>query len=233
MKDLGKTMLDQVDNILNEVFTTSTLNKIREKINEASSGTPIAATSVLSSQDRTDLEHLYYKIKDSVDPKKYAMDFLQNKIIIQLARGLPGYDNTPNQDQIMTEEVDNSELLQQLNDITVFMIEKGANIEPLPKVRFVQDINEANNFFGKTAHYTPDDKVITLFTLGRHPKDIGRSFTHEMIHHIQNLEGRIGDGRIKTTNTNEDDFLQEIEDEAYLMGNRYFRNYTDSVTKGK
>lgn len=230
MKDLDKTMLDQVDTILNNVFTSDTLNRL---INEGSSGTPIAATSVLASKERTELEHLFYKLKNSVDSKKYAMDFLQNKIIIQLARGLPGYDNTPNQDQIMTEEVDNSELLQQLNGITTFMIDKGAKIEPLPKVKFVRDEKEANNFFGKTAHYTPDDKVITLYTLGRHPKDIGRSFTHEMIHHIQNLEGRIGNGTIKTTNTNEDDYLQEIENEAYLHGNKYFRNYTDSVTKGK
>lgn len=230
MKDLDKTMLDQVDTILNKVFTTDTLTKL---IKEGSSGTPIAATSVLASKDRTDLEHLFYKIKDSVDPKKYAMDFLQNKIIIQLARGLPGYDNTPNQNQIMTEEVDNSELLQHLNDVTTFMINNGANIEPLPKVKFIQDENEANNFFGKTAHYTPEDRVITLFTLKRHPKDIARSFAHEMIHHMQNLEGRLEKGTITTTNTNEDENLQKIEDEAYLLGNRYFRNYTDSITKGK
>lgn len=230
MKDLDKNMLDQVDTILNTVFTTNTLSKL---IREGSSGTPIAATSVLASKERTELEHLFYKLKGNVDSKKYAMDFLQNKIIIQLARGLPGYDNTPNQNQIMTEEVDNSELLQHLDSITTFMIGKGAKIEPLPKVEFIQDMEEASNFFGRTAYYTPKDKTITLYTLGRHPKDIGRSFTHEMIHHIQNLEGRIGDGRIKTTDTNEDDYLQEIENEAYLLGNKYFRNYTDSATKSK
>ena len=41
-----------------------------------------------------------------------------------------------------------------------------------------------------------------------------RSFAHEMIHHKQNLEGRLGN--IGTTNTNEDDHLLEIEKEAYL-----------------
>mgnify|MGYP003431348287 FL=1 len=230
MKDLNKTMLDQVDTVLNSVYT---LDMLHQLMKEGSSGTPIAVTSTLSSKDRTELEHLFYKIKGFINPKLYTMDFLQNRIIIQLAKGLPGYDNSPNQDQIMTEEVDNSELLQQLDGITRFMIEKGANIEPLPKVKFIQDVKEAANFFGKTAHYTPKDKVITLYTLGRHPKDIGRSFTHEMIHHIQNLEGRIGNGTITTTNTNEDEHLQEIENEAYLLGNKYFRNYTDSVTKGK
>lgn len=72
---------------------------------------------------------------------------------------------------------------------------------------------------------------ITLYTAGRHPKDILRSLAHEMIHHKQNLEGRIGDGRIQTTNVNEDEYLQEIEKEAYLEGNMCFREWTDSITK--
>jgi hypothetical protein len=53
-----------------------------------------------------------------------------------------------------------------------------------------------------------------------------RSFTHEMIHHKQNLEGRLGN--ISTTNTNEDEYLLELEKEAYLEGNITFRNWEDS-----
>ena len=48
-----------------------------------------------------------------------------------------------------------------------------------------------------------------------------------MIHHIQNLEGRLGN--IQTSNTNEDDALLELEKEAYLVGNITFRNWEDSV----
>jgi hypothetical protein len=48
-----------------------------------------------------------------------------------------------------------------------------------------------------------------------------------MIHHKQNLEGRLGN--IATTNTNEDDHLLEIEKEAYLEGNITFRNWEDSI----
>ena len=48
-----------------------------------------------------------------------------------------------------------------------------------------------------------------------------------MIHHIQNLEGRLGG--INTTNTNEDDYLDQIEREAYEHGNMTFRNWTDSL----
>ena len=36
-----------------------------------------------------------------------------------------------------------------------------------------------------------DTKEIVLYVEGRHIKDIMRSFSHEMIHHHQNLEGRL------------------------------------------
>ena len=47
-----------------------------------------------------------------------------------------------------------------------------------------------------------------------------------MIHHIQNLEGRLGG--INTTNTMEDGNLNDIEREAYTKGNMTFRNWTDN-----
>jgi phosphoglycolate phosphatase-like HAD superfamily hydrolase len=67
-----------------------------------------------------------------------------------------------------------------------------------------------------------------LYTEGRHPKDILRSYAHEMIHHIQYLEDRLHN--ITTTNTNEDEDLDAIEKEAYVRGNMTFRNWTDSIT---
>ena len=54
-----------------------------------------------------------------------------------------------------------------------------------------------------------------------------RSFAHEMIHHKQNLEGRLGG--VGTTNTNEDSNLLELEKEAYLEGNITFRNWEDNI----
>jgi hypothetical protein len=90
-------------------------------------------------------------------------------------------------------------------------------------------MDNAENFLGKTAYYDPQKKMIVLYTYGRHPKDIVHSFSHEMIHHMQNLEGRIGNGNIKTTNTNEDDYLKKIEAEANLKGTMTFRNWTDSI----
>lgn len=116
---------------------------------------------------------------------------------------------------------------QQIKDLTKHMLDKGMNIQPLPKVIFKHgDQENASQFLGKTAYYSPDTQEIVLYTEGRHPKDIVRSFAHEMIHHIQNLEGRLGG--INTTNTTQDDNLNDIEREAYTKGNMTFRNWTDN-----
>ncbi len=117
---------------------------------------------------------------------------------------------------------------QQIKDLTKHMLQKGMNILPLPKVIFKNgDSENAENFFGKTAYYDPNTQTIVLYTEGRHPKDIVRSFAHEMIHHVQNLEDRL-EG-ITTTNTQEDDHLTSIEAEAYKDGNLTFRGYTDTI----
>jgi hypothetical protein len=112
------------------------------------------------------------------------------------------------------------------------MIDKGYNIQPLPSVKFIgDDISNAENFLGQTAYYDPDEKMIVLYTYGRHPKDIVRSFAHEMIHHMQNLENRLGD--VTTTDTTEDDRLNDLEKEANLKGTMTFRNWTDSLQEKK
>jgi len=116
--------------------------------------------------------------------------------------------------------------------LTTYMIENDMNILPLPSLKIIDnDSNNANNIFGKTAYYNPNECSITLFTLNRHPKDILRSYSHEMIHRIQDNEGRLKN--VSTTNTNEDDELLELEKEAYLNGNITFRNWEDSLKNPK
>ena len=112
--------------------------------------------------------------------------------------------------------------------LSKYMIDNGMNIKPLPKIKVISDDKDnASNLLGKTAYYNPTDKSITLYTMDRHPKDILRSFAHEMIHHEQNLDGRLNN--INTTNTNEDGALPEIEREAYEKGNMMLRNWEDNI----
>jgi hypothetical protein len=124
------------------------------------------------------------------------------------------------------------DILEKIAELTNYMRDKGYNIDPVPSIELVgDDVDNAEKFLGKTAYYDPINKSITLYTYGRHPKDIVRSYSHEMIHHIQNLEDRLGD--ITTTNTQEDDHLNDIEAEANLKGTMTFRNWADSLQEKK
>ena len=116
--------------------------------------------------------------------------------------------------------------------LTTYMIENDMNILPLPKIKIIDnDSKNADGIFGSTAYYNPNDCSVTLYTLNRHPKDILRSYAHEMIHRIQDNENRLKN--VTTTNTNEDDDLLELEKEAYLNGNITFRNWEDSLKNPK
>ena len=126
----------------------------------------------------------------------------------------------------------NIDLKREIAKLTKHMIDKGMNIQPLPKLVFKNgDSENAKQFLGKTAYYDPNNQSIVLYTEGRHPKDIVRSFSHEMVHHTQFLENRLGN--ITTTNTQEDDNLDKLEQEANLKGTMTFRNWTDSLNEVK
>ena len=130
-----------------------------------------------------------------------------------------------NENATYSNKIDYKKLIK---DFTKHMIKIGKNIQPLPRVIFKHsDSDNASNFFGRTAYYDPNNQTIVLYTEGRHPKDIVRSFAHEMVHHTQYLEDRLGN--VQTTNTNADANLDRIEREAYLDGNMVFRNWTDSI----
>ena len=124
------------------------------------------------------------------------------------------------------------DIVEKCAQLSNHMIQKGYKITPLPGLKVIDsDVDNSQDFFGKTAYYDPNEQLIVLYTQGRHPKDIVRSYAHEMIHHIQNIEDRLGN--IVTTNTTEDDHLEDIEREAYEEGNIAFRNWTDSLQEGK
>lgn len=112
--------------------------------------------------------------------------------------------------------------------IANFMKNEGLNVYPFPNIELNWD--EQDGLFIKTGYYLPSEKKIVLFCKDRHPKDILRSYAHEMIHHMQNLNGD------DLNFTSEDDVkdndkLEKLESEAYLKGNIYFRKWTEHVSK--
>ena len=119
-----------------------------------------------------------------------------------------------------------------IQSLTKSMENDGLKLKPYPKVKFIHtDFSNADDFFGKTAYYNPNNNEVVLYTLGRHPKDILRSYAHELIHVHQNHENRLEN--INTDNVNEDDYLEQIEREAYEEGNIAFRSWSNRITNQK
>jgi len=101
-----------------------------------------------------------------------------------------------------------------------------------PRLFLKQDKENGGCALGKTAHYDPFEKAITIFVSNRHPKDILRSFAHELVHHCQNLRGDLTPEKMKTMSKNyaqENDHMRKMEKEAYLEGNMCFRDWEDSL----
>ena len=167
--------------------------------------------NISSEPTRVDYYKDYYK---NLSPSDFKVDKDKDKLVIS---------------NISKKGLENDkDFIEKLVSLTSYMI-GHINIEPLPNVNFVEDdVKNADDFFGKTAYYNPNDKSITLYTLKRHPKDVLRSFAHEMVHHKQNLEGKLNN--IEGQNINEDDYLKELEREAYEYGNGLlFRGWENSI----
>ena len=99
-----------------------------------------------------------------------------------------------------------------------------------PVMVFDSDPGNESKVLGKTAYYDPQSLEIHVFVDGRHPKDVLRSIAHELIHHRQNLEGRLDTGGYSGPGYYlENDKLKEVEHEAMLEGNATMREYEDTV----
>ena len=104
------------------------------------------------------------------------------------------------------------------------------NIKKAPKLILRQDKENAKKVFGRTAYYNPQESTIVVFITNRHPKDVLRSFCHEMIHHVQNERGdlKIGDAS-SPTYAQDDKHMREMEKEAYLEGNLLLGDFEDNL----
>jgi len=203
------------------------------KVAEVTMGTPVTPISVLPSEERQRMQNLtsYFQ---KLAPDDVIVDFNGQSIVItpmlyNKARvgGQPDY--TPDQKPI--EEYQDTaaaiNYVPYIASILEYMVKKGMTVLPLPEIVTREDEENAANIFGSTAKYNPTEKKVILYITGRHPKDVLRSFCHEMIHHMQNLEGRLP--AFTTKNTQEDSALNEIEKEAHYLGSMTMREWEDSV----
>ena len=101
-------------------------------------------------------------------------------------------------------------------------------------ITFQSDESNSQRMLGKTAYYDPANLEVVLYVDGRHPKDVMRSLSHELVHHAQNCRGDF----TSTDATYEgyaqkDPHLRKMEREAYTKGNLIFRDYEDLIKTGK
>ena len=99
-----------------------------------------------------------------------------------------------------------------------------------PRLFLKQDAENAANPLGKTGFYDPQAESITLFITGRHPKDVMRSLSHELMHHTQKCNGEFEN----VENMGEQGYAQNnphmrtMEIHAY-QASIVFRDWEDSI----
>ena len=111
-------------------------------------------------------------------------------------------------------------------------LKERLGIEKDPKLILKKDRKNSENIFGKTAFYEPNSETVVIYVTNRHPKDICRSFAHELVHHHQNERGDLDLGDASSPNyAQEDGHMRKMEMEAYLKGNMMFRDFEDNYKK--
>ena len=126
----------------------------------------------------------------------------------------------------------NMDELSPLIDDLASHVQNVMGIKSMPAITLQEDADNADVLLGKTAQYDPQNKVVTVFVTNRHPKDIMRSISHEMIHPAQNERGEFDNiGAMGEGYAQNDEHLRNMEKEAYLKGNMCFRDWEDGYKR--
>ena len=124
--------------------------------------------------------------------------------------------------------------LEQLVDNFFPYSQKQLGFDQPVSIVFQSDEDNSSKMLGKTAYYNPEGFEIVLYTDGRHPKDVMRSLSHELVHHAQNCRGDFSQGAdLPTGYAQEDPHMRKMEREAYTKGNLIFRDFEDLIKTGK
>jgi hypothetical protein len=231
-----KKMADAIDEVFANLMYTQEdiewLNAPMGPIEEVTKGSPVAPVAVLPSKDRQELQNYTEILRDALPDTldvEYRGDHIRVSIPYFDKEKNHKFDGTPDQRLLPEETVGQFEFAPHIASILEYCMEQGMKVLPLPDIKIRHDEENAADLFGKTAYYQPQTQEIVLYVTGRHPKDVLRSFCHELIHHQQNLEGRIP--AFNTTNTQEDSTLHQIEQEAHMGGSMLFREWEDTCKK--
>lgn len=118
----------------------------------------------------------------------------------------------------LNEEVTRKELAPMLDSFVSFA-SKHLGIKSMPSVRYKTDNDDYNSF----AAYNPSSNELSVHTMNRHPMDIFRSVAHELVHHKQNEDGKLGKNIAKEGATG-----SNIENEANSEAGKIMRWFAKS-----
>ena len=226
--DIVKTPETKMADAIDELFDNFMYEE--EEVEEVTKGTHVAPMAVLPSKERQRLQN-YTKYLERLMPPEFDVEYRQDHIRVSL----PYFDKnknhqqdwTPHQKQLPEQaQEEKFEFTPHIASILEYCITKGMKVVPIPEIKVRHDEENAANLFGRTGYYDPNNKEIVLYVTGRHPKDVLRSFCHELIHHMQNLEGK--DLTFYTTDVHADENLKAIEQEAHAKGSFLFRDWENS-----
>ena len=211
-------------NLLIEKTQNESLKKYKEK-KRKSKRVPSAQEQVGGKVNAGLLDGAYGLMEE--EPDFYiGMEGNSNAEFAHVSQGSAGAPTRIDESKKLTKD----EYLESFKSIGNYMDKNGLKVKPFPKVKI--DNSEQDGLFIKTGYYVPEKKLIVIFTKDRHPKDILRSFTHEMVHHAQNLRGD-DLAFYENDDVKNNERLEKIESEAYLKGNIYFRKWTEYFKNGE
>ena len=176
-------------------------------------------------------------VKSLYDNKDFDLLFVLDDIIDKEPRGRKSsknvaylkdeIDDYKDSERRLNESLEKQDIRKYLESFLPFAKER-LGYDKDPEIDFTSDPENGKLTLGKTAYYEPQNMKVTIFTDNRHPKDIMRSLSHELVHHAQNCDGQfdmnsdLGEGYAQN-----DEHLRKMEEQAYLEGNMCFRDWED------
>ena len=142
--------------------------------------------------------------------------------ILELIKTANDYNNQLNEEAGLHDHGElNHEKFGPMLDTFVQFASKKLGIKSLPSMRLEKEPMETS--FGG---YNPSEKSIVVISKNRHPMDIYRTVAHELVHHKQNEDGRLGKDIAKEGSTG-----SPIENEANAEAGKIMRWFAKSNPK--
>ena len=129
----------------------------------------------------------------------------------------------------ISKRIMSTEFKKILGRLTLYLQEM-LGMNSLPKLKFMYDKQNSEDIFGKTGDYEISTNTIQIYVIGRHPKDILKTYCHEMIHKSQH------DNNLFNINNEHDTLpgyaqrnsnMRNAERDAYSRGDILFRDFED------